>query len=207
MIKIVKLLFTSFLCISISLSLITNVSASEDGKLEKFITPYQDVLDKLTEEFGVEFYINREKMDQFYNNVRDMSPEELENILREQYNKFLGDSYKDMNSNSNYLILTLSISEDITQQVALRYNSSMYLNSKIFSATGNPGTYTYQSIKSYGTTWPSDYTDYHWKVDYASHKLSSDSKSCTVYLRGHPENAYGIALALSLTASHTFYAN
>ncbi|MFJ5764333.1 hypothetical protein ACIP9C_03170 [Lysinibacillus sp. NPDC093210] len=162
MIKIVKLLFTSFLCISISLSLITNVSASEDGKLEKFITPYQEVLDKLTDEFAVEFYINPEKMDQFYNNVRDMSPEELENILREQYKKFLGDSYKDVNSNSNYLISTLSISEDITQQVALRYNSSMYLNSKIFSATGNPGTYTYQSIKSYGITWPSDYTDYHW---------------------------------------------
>ncbi|MFJ7648504.1 hypothetical protein ACIQ1H_13155 [Lysinibacillus sp. NPDC097279] len=77
-----------------------------------------------------------------------MSPEELENILSEQYKKFLGDSYKDMNSNSNYLISTLSISEDITQQVALRNNSSMYLNSKIFSATGNPGTYTYQSIKS-----------------------------------------------------------
>jgi hypothetical protein len=63
MIKIVKLLFTSFLCISISLSLITYVSASEVGKLEKFITPYQEVMDKLTDEFGVEFYINPEKMD------------------------------------------------------------------------------------------------------------------------------------------------
>ncbi|WP_409368745.1 hypothetical protein [Lysinibacillus sp. 38-6] len=205
--NIAKLLFASFLCLSISLSLITYVSASENVNPEKFISPYQEVMDKLTNEYGVEFYINPEKMDHFYNNVRDMSPEELEKILREQYKDFLGNFYNDMDSNSNYLISPLSINEDITQQVALRYNSSMYLNSKIFSATGNPGTYIYQSIKSYGTTWPSTYTGYHWQVDDASHKLSSDSKSCTVYLRGHPENAYGVSLALSLTASYTFYAN
>ncbi|MCS1394314.1 hypothetical protein [Lysinibacillus boronitolerans] len=59
--KFVKLLFTSFLCLSISLSLITCVSASENVNLEKSISPYQEVLNKLTNEFGVEFYINPEK--------------------------------------------------------------------------------------------------------------------------------------------------
>lgn len=46
---------------SISLSLITCVSASENVNLEKSISPYQEVLNKLTNEFGVEFYINPEK--------------------------------------------------------------------------------------------------------------------------------------------------
>lgn len=205
--KFVKLLFTSFLCLSISLSLITCVSASENVNLEKSISPYQEVLNKLTNEFGVEFYINPEKKEHFYNNVGDMSTDELEKLLREQYKEFLDNFYNDKLSNSDSAVSPLSISENITQLVALSYNSSMYLNSNVFSASDNQGTFTYQSIKSYGTTWPSSFTGYHWEVDSASHKLSSDLKSCTVSLRGHPEDANGVALALSLTASNTFYAN
>ena len=63
--KICKVIIYILLCLSISLSLITCVSASENVNLEKSISPYQEVLNKLTNEFGVEFYNNPEKRNTF----------------------------------------------------------------------------------------------------------------------------------------------
>jgi len=190
--------------LGISLSLITKVSATEPEKIDESINQYQEIMDKLTDEFGVEFYINPEKQEQFYSSVKDMTPNELEQMLRNQYQEFVNNYY---NNTQESLITPFYMREDITQKTSLSYNSSMYLKSTVFSTSGTQGTFIYENIKSYGTTWPSGFTGYHWEVDSKSHKLSSNSKSCKVTLRGHPENANGVALALSLTASHTFYAN
>ncbi|RNC99577.1 hypothetical protein [Lysinibacillus halotolerans] len=105
----------------------------------------------------------------------------------------------------NPIVTPLSITENITQYKSLSYNTSAYLKSTVFSSTGNPGTFTYQSINSYGTTW--SHSGFHWEVDRKFHSLSSDRKSCKVTLYGHPEDANGVALAYALTANLTFYAN
>ena len=60
-----------------------------------------------------------------------MSIDELEKLLREQYKEFLDNFYNDKLSNSDSAVSPLSISENITQLVALSYNSSMYLNSNV----------------------------------------------------------------------------
>ena len=77
----------------ISLSLITKVSATEPEKIDESINQYQEIMDKLTDEFGVEFYINPEKQEQFYSSVKDMTPNELEQMLRNQYQEFVNNYY------------------------------------------------------------------------------------------------------------------
>ena len=181
--------------------------ASDDNS----IYPYQEIMDKLNKELGSTFHVKEEKREFFYNNVKDITPSAFEELLRKQYKEFTESLNVDMGPGNEIsqetIIKPYYVSEDITQYASLSYNSSMYLSSNVFSFTGGSGTFKYNSIYSYGTTWPSGFTGFHWEVDSKSARLSSDEKSCTVTLRGHPEDANGVALALSLTASNTFYVN
>ncbi|MCM3318004.1 hypothetical protein M3603_15405 [Rummeliibacillus stabekisii] len=205
----VKLLIVSLLGLCIYLSASNNASATGVETFEDSIRPYEKVMEKLTNEYGIVFYVSEEKKEHFYNSIKDMSPSEFEEMLTNQYKEFSvnNDYTNGLENTEKSLITPYSITESITQKAALNYSSSIYLKSTVFSSGGGKGTFTYQSISSYGTTWPAGFTGYHWEVDRKSHQLSSDKKSCTVTLRGHPENANGVALGLSLSVNHTFYAN
>lgn len=209
--KSIKVFFVTVLVLVFSFGPITSSYASEIKTLDKSVDPYQEVMDKLTDEFGVSFYVSPEKKEYFYDSVKDMNAKEFEEMLRSQYQEFMDNSNTNIDTTTNIQqassIVPFSMREQITQTTSLSYSSSMFLKSTVFSATGSQGTFKYESINSYGTDWPPDYTGYHWQVDSKSYSLSSDAKSCKVTLRGHPENAKGVSLAFSLTATNTFYAN
>lgn len=151
-----------------------------------------------------------------------MTPEELEKLLREQHIEFLNNgspktkvepikSIEDMPNNNNakvnepeFVIKPDYVRKDITPTSPIGYNSEMFLDSTIFSGTGATNAYVYESINDYGSRWPPGYTGYHFEVDSKWYSLSSDSKSCTFKLIGHPQNSGGYSKLVQLTATDTF---
>lgn len=200
----------------------TYASAEKAKTIDELLAPYRAVIDKLNAELGSTMYIPDKNKERVYNNIKDMSLDEFETMLRNDYktqsadkssttkseSSESGDYSRDSIKVKNDSDITIkSVREEITQTASISYNSEMYLTSTVFSATGASGTYTYSSISEYGSQWPSSYTGYHFAVDEGSYSLSSDRKKCTVTLKGHPENSSGIALTVALTAKNTFSAN
>ncbi len=192
--------------------------AEETKTIDELLAPYQNAIDKVNGELGSNIYIPDKNKEKFYNNVKHMSPSEVENLLRNEYKDITSGkpfitqsepnsytkSYAMKNGQKKHDTSPMHVRQDIMQTAPISYNSQMFLNSTVFSATGASGTYIYETINSYGSSWPSDYTGYHFEVDSGSYSLSSNKKNCTVTLRGHPEDAYGSALTLSLTEKVTF---
>ncbi len=212
-----------FIAVTVSILLIfglyTNVYAQTGKSIDEFLIPYQNVVDKLNSELGSTIYITDKEM--VYNNIKDLTPEELEEKLRADWRKAINnertltnDSYIDSNEKLNLMnqelsqltIEPFSVREDITQSVPIQYDSWMYLDSTVFSGSGVQGTFTYQSINGYGSKWPGN-TGYHFHPTGGSATRSIDKKFCTVELTGHPQNPEGFALTVKLTASYTFSAN
>lgn len=197
------------------------VYAEKAKNIDELLAPYQEVVNKINTELGSTIYIPDVNKEKVYNNVKDMSPAEVETFLRNEYKAYVtgessttkpgtGNYTRDnvMDSSVNEQVITpLYVREEITQTAPISYNSEMFLDSTVFSATGAIGTYTYESITGYGSQWPSDYTGYHFDVDSGSYSLSSDRKKCTVTLKGHPEDANGFALLVVLTETVTFSAS
>lgn len=195
--------------------------AKETKNIDELLAPYKEVVDKVNAELGSTIYIPEGNKEKVYNKVKDMSIDEVETMLKNDYKAYIDGKSSDTESRSgNYTrdyamqngqgestITPRYIREDITQTAPISQNSEMFLDSTVFSATGAIGTYTYESINSYGSQWPSDYTGYHFEVDSGYHSLSSDSKKCTVTLKGHPENAAGFAQLVVLTETVTFSPN
>lgn len=216
-----KRILSIALTLVLMLGLAIAAYAEKAKNIDELLAPYQEVVDKLNAELGSTIYIPVANKEKVYNNVKDMSPSEVEILLREEYKAYVAGNLSTVQSGSgNYtrdyamessekesVIIPLYIREEITQTAPISYNSEMFLDSTVFSGTGELGTYTYESIRSYGSQWPSDYTGFHFEVDSGSHSLSSDRKKCTVTLKGHPENAYGFALLEVLTETVTFSAN
>lgn len=96
--------------------------------------------------------------------------------------------------------------ENIVQEKALRYNSTLRLKSKIYGL-GSPPVYRYRSITSVSTLWPSSYTGYHYHLTSSSYSISTDKKKCTVQIIGVPKNAAGLTLTTILHDTVVFSAN
>ncbi len=97
-------------------------------------------------------------------------------------------------------------SENIVQEKALRYNSTLRLKSKIYGL-GSPPVYRYRSITGISTSWPSGYTGYHYHITSSSYTISADKKTCTVKITGVPKNSNGMTLTGILYDTVTFHAN
>jgi hypothetical protein len=54
----------------------------KDKRLKKL---YQNAIDKVNGELGSNIYIPDKNKEKFYNNVKHMSPSEVENLLRNEY--------------------------------------------------------------------------------------------------------------------------
>ncbi|MFL0506280.1 hypothetical protein ACH0B5_11055 [Ureibacillus sp. 179-F W5.1 NHS] len=96
-----KLVFALFMGIGVSLSLNSYASASQIETQTAPLSEYEEILNKLSKEYGVEFYINPEKKDYFYDRVKNMSIEEFEKKQREQYQEYLKQDLNDTNSKPN----------------------------------------------------------------------------------------------------------
>lgn len=82
------------------------VSASE-AKLEnidELLESYQSAIDKVNAELGSTIYIPEENKEKVYHNIKNMSPSEVEALLRQEYKTFILDtSYKAQSHSNKYI--------------------------------------------------------------------------------------------------------
>jgi len=194
--------------------------AQSAKNIDELLGPYQAVIDKVNSDLGSSIYIPDKNKEMVYNNIKSKTTAEFEAMLRNEYKALTvsepsitqsgsGNYARDtltVNSQNNEVITPNYVRESIIQTAPISYNSEMFLNSTVFSGTVVAGTYVYESISSYGSQWPSGFTGFHFAVDSGSYSLSSDKKQCTVTLKGHPQDANGVALLIVLTATNTFSA-
>jgi hypothetical protein len=62
---------------------------------------YQKIVDKVNEELGSDFFILENKKEEVYNNIKDMTPEEVEEMLKYEYKTFTFNSTCRHSSNAD----------------------------------------------------------------------------------------------------------
>lgn len=107
-------------------------------------------------------------------------------------------------SDSSLIITPFSMRESITQYTYLDYGR-VFLSSVVFSGSGSPGTFTYQSITGSGHSTYTDRT--HFRSTTSSHSLSNGNKNCTVVYKGSLYTAAGINLLTTRTYTITYSAS
>lgn len=73
----------------------TASSANKNADMDLLLLPYQKVIDNLSEDLGVPFYIETKNKERFYNNVKDITPEQFEKMLIEEYKESEADIIND----------------------------------------------------------------------------------------------------------------
>lgn len=103
-----KILSISLICILVSVfcSTATSTAKTNDADVDFLLIPYNKVLTKLSDEYGVGMYVPEKNKEKFLTNIKEMTPKEFEKLLRKQYkesqkyiNKFSHDKgeYKSLN--------------------------------------------------------------------------------------------------------------
>lgn len=189
--------------------------ANEGETADQRLATLQEVMDKVNAELGSTYYIPKENQEKVINNLGGMSLKQVENYLTEQYKEafpngevqqdIVNQTPVDPSDESASTITPFSITEQIRQTTPIQYNSQMYQDATVFSATGSPGTFIYQSLGQYGIIKGSS-TGFYFKVDQASRQLHPDKKNVGIELIGHPEDENGFALAVQLIAQRVFNA-
>ncbi len=172
------------------------------------------VVAKVNADLGSTITIPEEEENNVYLYYKDYSLEEFEEEIRTEYEDFLTSSFTDKKASentdnfakANSASMKSTGSENIVQEKALRYNSTLRLKSKIYGL-GSPPVYRYRSITSVSTLWPSSYTGYHYHLTSSSYSISTDKKKCTVQITGVPKNAAGLTLTTILHDTVVFSAN
>lgn len=219
--KIISLLTAVAIMLCIHFSLVVSATEVENTSVSALLEPYIEVIEKVNAETGKQIYIPAGKEESVYNYYKDYSLEEFEDSLLcdiYQYDRSLYSSPDSASMTIEYFaadgnsiapdnnIEPRSVVEDITQSAAISHNSYLYLYSTIFGG-GNPIIYNYQSINGIGIGWPSDYTGFHFGLTSWSHSFSNNNRSCTVTIKGSPQNASGLTQTVLLTEDVTFNAN
>lgn len=191
-----KKLFSLFIAVCMCLVLAIGVMAEDVGS-SKTVTIEQcrNVVDQLNKEFpDAGFFIPHDSeaesivlncINQEYNgSLSDWTKATIEKYTQFQIEQTaLNNRISQLLENDD--IEPLSVREQIKQTVAF-YGSKVYLNSRVFSATGTAGTFIYESIISCGVESSSSSSTY-FKTDGApSTILSSSKKVCSVIVSGYP---------------------
>ncbi|QDH20364.1 hypothetical protein [Saccharibacillus brassicae] len=173
-------------------------------------------MNKVNVELGATYYIPEGNEEKVLSSLEGMSLVEIEDYLVNQYLEIPSDdrlqeeTIQDFNSffenESENVITPTAHTETIRQIHPLPYNATLYLNSTVFSPTGAAGTFTYQNVRSYGVTYPPTFTGFYYKVEKIDHRIHPNRKAVGIDIKGHPENAKGIALAIVLRTQHIFNA-
>lgn len=78
----------------------TTAFAAKEATIDDLLAPYQSVIDKVNAELGSAIYIPDKNKEKVYNNIKDMPPDEVERMLREEY--LFAPSYRTPTSSNNY---------------------------------------------------------------------------------------------------------
>ncbi len=81
--KIVK----STIAIIMMCILSATVSAEKKNNIDELLEPYQKAVDKVNED-GSDFFIPENTKEEVYNNIKDMTPKEVEEMLKYEYKTF-----------------------------------------------------------------------------------------------------------------------
>lgn len=203
-----------------SLSIVASAAEIEGTSVSALLEPYVEVIERVNEETGKQIYIPQGKEESVYNYYKNYSLEEFEKSLLHdiyQYDRVRNVSPDSESMTIEYFgaesadiaadnIEPRSVVEDIEQRAAISHNSYLYLYSTVFGG-GSPITYNYQSINGIGIGWPSDYTGFHFGLTSWTYSLGNNNRSCTVTIKGSPQNAAGLTQTVLLTENVTFNAN
>jgi len=82
-----KLLYISLICLMMSVFCSTTASTAKttDVDIVFALIPYEKVLKKLTDEYGVTMYVPEENKEKFYNNVKGLTTRQFEKQMRQQF--------------------------------------------------------------------------------------------------------------------------
>lgn len=107
-----KILTISLICLFVTIlySNRTVNGKTNEVDVDFLLIPYNKVLTKLSDEYGISMYVPGKNKEKLLNNIKDMSPKQFENQLRKQYEeslKYIQDSFYDKGEyktpNSNYI--------------------------------------------------------------------------------------------------------
>lgn len=73
------------LLVSLILGLLSSATATKAATIDELLVPYRAVIDKLNEELGSTMYIPHENKEKIDNNIKNMTPDELGALLRQEY--------------------------------------------------------------------------------------------------------------------------
>ncbi|MCI1982180.1 MAG: hypothetical protein LKJ45_03335 [Oscillospiraceae bacterium] len=203
--KITGLFFT----IVLMLTLVVPVNAATVPKtLTDKLAPYQEAIDRVNQELGTTSFIPKGSEQKVYDNIKNMSPEEFEQELKEDNERYLAESAESKQNAREQIIEKKVITPDslrynYNEKYPIDYNSYLYLKATVF-APGSSRKFTFESIHSYGVEWPSNLTDYHFEARDKGYSLNSARTECLVWAKGMPVNSRGVGLAVNLYAEHTF---
>lgn len=96
-----KRIASAILSVVLIFGLCTTASATKAKTIDELLAPYQAVIDKLNAELGLTMYIPDKNKEKVYNNIKDMSTDEFEAMLRDEY-KTTDPSYRIQSDSSNY---------------------------------------------------------------------------------------------------------
>lgn len=94
--KIVGTILSIIFVLGLSVS-----AATTEENIDELLAPYKVVIDKVNTELGSAFYIPDKNKEKVYNNIKNMTPDEVEAMLREDY-KTLDPSHKIESTSKSY---------------------------------------------------------------------------------------------------------
>lgn len=98
-----KLLNILIICTLVSVFCSTSTStAKSNDDVDFLLIPYEKVLNKLSEEYGVGMYIPEKNKEKFLNSMKNISPKEFEKQLRQQYKESQQYINEDAYDNGDY---------------------------------------------------------------------------------------------------------
>ena len=102
-------------------------------------------------------------------------------------------------------VRTFDTRELIRQEKNIGFNTTVFLDSVVFSKSGKPGSYKYDAIKYYGLSYPND-ADIHFREREISYSLFEQNKKCRITLVGSEETKEGVSYMINRTINVTFSA-
>lgn len=73
----------------------------KEERLDGLLLPYQNVIDKVNRDLGAPIYIPEKSKEKVYNNIKHLSPDELEALMRKEYLDTLVTNIPEKNGNSS----------------------------------------------------------------------------------------------------------
>ena len=235
--KKLKLVLLSMLCAFAFMGTAAASTTEQISSIDSLLQPYQDVIDRLNAEFGVDVYIPDDNKEEVYNNLKGQTLVEFEEKLRrelsfevchidEASNIIIDDQVFREYAEDYITILPADIGheneiratplgqmraerDDCTQTWWSDGISYIRLSSTVWSQTGAAGSFIYSSINNVTSGWIPGSGQFFWaySVSLANCSLNSSSTICTVSGTRAKRNDDGLYLTVASSYSVLFYSS